>query len=1038
MVFHTVSWQARAQCTFQSLGPDDASPVSFARADYPSLAIDATGLLYVAYADIDNQFKVKVRKYDGSSWINLGLPNFSGYMAENVRIAVDSDNTPYVAYRAEDYSQKISVMKFNGTDWEPVGLPGFSAGKAEYINLLIDENNIPYVAYKDAGNSKKVTVMKFTGGAWVTLGTAGFSTFEVKAVSLSIGADGSLYVAFTDTQFNLETRVMKYNGSGWSMVGTSVSFNSDYNSLAINNEGIPYLAVTIGSNGGRMMRYSEGQWRQVGPDFASTGLSDISLALNSEGIPYVSYQNTGIQGKPTVKKLEGTDWVTLGNTELSHRMSLSPSIALNSFGVPYILYSDQTNGGRARVTKFEGAEWTQVGTQGISLSAASAASLAIDSKGSPYLAFNDNLNGGKATLMKHNGASWSPLGELGFSAGHVNYLSLSIAKATDIPFVAHSDGSQGNKVSVMQYLSSGWANVGSPGFSAGISNYVSLAINAGGVPFVAFQDFGNGGRTTVMRFNGNNWVNVGTAGFSAGTSTHVKLAIDADGVLYVGFKDNGNSGKATVMKFNGSSWVNVGVAGFSAGSTENHSLSIDTAGVPYIAFQDFSAGNRVSVMKFNGANWVNVGNPGFSTGVTTNEISLITDAAGTPYIAFKDAGTNNKARVMKYTNDSWTELDAFGYSPSSLRHLSLAVDAAGTPFLAYSSGEVWAKKQYQSLASSTTQVSAILAPPFSGLFKNDCATIATITPNADNPLNGNTTVKVWVDNVQPAAYVKRHYEIEVPQAIAATATARVTLYFSQSDFDLFNFIAPIDLPTAPDDEPGIANLLIEKIAGISRDGSGRPGSYEGVSETFHPKNDDIVWNTIAGRWEVSFDVTGFSGFFVKTQATSLPVQWLQIHARLNNQQQPILNWEVMEYNVAAYHVESSEDASNFRLIDRIPGKGDGANSYQYEGTVKVNQPTWYRIRQEDIDGKITYSKILKLVPDRSEEGINLYPNPVKDNLYIAGTGRTGSAQLIDLQGRILSKIVFNGSPKWLNMTGCAPGIYLLKTQDGQTYKILKK
>lgn len=115
LLFHAVSWQVHAQCTFQSLGPDDAGPVSFARDDYPSLAIDATGLLYVAYADADNQFKVKVRKYDGSNWINLGLPNFSGY-------------------------------------------PGFSAGKAEYINLVIDENNVPYVTYKDAGNSKKLTV----------------------------------------------------------------------------------------------------------------------------------------------------------------------------------------------------------------------------------------------------------------------------------------------------------------------------------------------------------------------------------------------------------------------------------------------------------------------------------------------------------------------------------------------------------------------------------------------------------------------------------------------------------------------------------------------------------------------------------------------------------------------------------------------------------------------------------------------------------------------------------------------------------------
>src|SRR4029079_18059966 len=94
-----------------------------------------------------------------------------------------------------------------------------------------------------------------------------------------------------------------------------------------------------------------------------------------------------------------------------------------------------------------------------------------------------------------------------------------------------------------------------------------------------------------------------------------------------------------------------------------------------------------------------------------------------------------------------------------------------------------------------------------------CGSIASIIPSGASPVSGNVTTKVTID---PAVifynnhyYVQRHYDIE-PAVSAATATATITLFFTQQEFDNFNAInggAP-DLPTGPGDITGKSNLRI--------------------------------------------------------------------------------------------------------------------------------------------------------------------------------------------------------------------------------------
>lgn len=320
----------------------------------------------------------------------------------------------------------------------------------------------------------------------------------------------------------------------------------------------------------------------------------------------------------------------------------------------------------------------------------------------------------------------------------------------------------------------------------------------------------------------------------------------------------------------------------------------------------------------------------------------------------------------------------------------------------------------------------------------DCDhTIAWVTASGAAPITDSTTAKVWVEAGTPATWVKRHYEI-TPDNNAATATGRVTLFFTQEEFDAFNALNITKLPTGSLDAAGKANLLIEKRPGTSINGSGLPLTYNGTPVTTNPADNDIVWNNQLSRWEVTVNVTGFSGFFVKTVEAPLPVTWLSISGRLNAHQNAVISWQVAERSVANYDVEVSSDAGEFSRIGRIPGKGDGENRYSFTAPNSHTGNNYYRIRQADIDGEYSYSSIVNVSAGAPVTAI-LYPNPAI-RAVILKTGpklMNTPAQLVDMNGKMVRQWVIHAQESSVDLSGLSSGIYLLQFNDGQVLRITK-
>jgi hypothetical protein len=343
-------------------------------------------------------------------------------------------------------------------------------------------------------------------------------------------------------------------------------------------------------------------WKYLGnAGFSAGSIASISIAFNQSGQLYIAYMDVGA----TVMKFDGLNWAPVGGGYFSSDIASDISLAIRpTDGQPYVAFTDNTiyPNGKATVMKFDGTNWMTVGLAGFSADIVDYTKLCFNQSGEPYVAYEDYGNLDKATVMKFNGANWATVGNAGFSTGKAEYISFAFDPSGQ-PYIAYTDWGNSIKATVMTFDGTFWVNIGIAGFSAGRVDYVSLAINPlDGQPCVAFRDWANGMKSTVMKFDGTNWVNVGIAGFSAGTVDYTSLAINPlDGQPYVAYNDHQFTpwGRATVMKFDGTNWISVGTAGFSAGEADLTCLALSPYGQPYLAYKDIGYDGKVSVLKYD-------------------------------------------------------------------------------------------------------------------------------------------------------------------------------------------------------------------------------------------------------------------------------------------------------------------------------------------------------------------------------------------------------------------------------------------------------
>ena len=326
-------------------------------------------------------------------------------------------------------------------------------------------------------------------------------------------------------------------------------------------------------------------------------------------------------------------------------------------------------------------------------------------------------------------------------------------------------------------------------------------------------------------------------------------------------------------------------------------------------------------------------------------------------------------------------------------------------------------------------------------YADNCSVlVAKVTgDNALTAISGNTTARVWIDPSQPAHFVKRHYQI-TPEANAETATGVLTLYFTQADFDAFNAVNVQALPTGPEDAAGIANLKIEKRAGTSGDGTGLPDTYPGAATTIDPDDEGIIWNPDAHRWEITFAVTGFSGFFLKTQSEPLPLRLVSFNGKREKNLSHLFWQTAQEQNVSHFEIERSINAKQFTIMHSLPARNGESQQYGYSDTYSYEGKIYYRLKMVDKDNTFAYSRIVAL-DGQAGARLIVFPNPVKTvaKLDIVDPDIVGTnAVVIDVNGRTRKQFSISAQSQEINVQQLSTGTYWIRLNDGQVVKFVKE
>lgn len=170
----------------------------------------------------------------------------------------------------------------------------------------------------------------------------------------------------------------------------------------------------------------------------------------------------------------------------------------------------------------------------------------------------------------------------------------------------------------------------------------------------------------------------------------------------------------------------------------------------------------------------------------------------------------------------------------------------------------------------------------------------------------------------------------------------------------------------------------------------------------------------------------------------LPLKWLSVEGSLNMQKQAVLTWKVEESDVAGYDIEKQTASGSYVYTGAVASIGNGTHTYYFTEPTALYGTATYRIKQIDINGSYTYSRVIQLKNSATGK-VWIYPNPAANNtrLYVTDLSLINiPAKLMDMHGRVLQQFSVK-SLNDINLLGYPQGTYMLQFSNGTTLQLIK-
>ena len=169
------------------------------------------------------------------------------------------------------------------------------------------------------------------------------------------------------------------------------------------------------------------------------------------------------------------------------------------------------------------------------------------------------------------------------------------------------------------------------------------------------------------------------------------------------------------------------------------------------------------------------------------------------------------------------------------------------------------------------------------------------------------------------------------------------------------------------DHPGLSGFLEDSYLHTSSPVDLNGTTRVSFSITSDPGSKDVY------RFRIIFKsaVAGAQG--------TLPLTFTSVNAYRQNNGVNV-NWKTTnEANLDKYTVEKSLDGLSFTGAKDIKANNQAANNYSWTDAYPASGSDYYRIKSTSIDGKITYSAVMKIFIAKEISLLKVFPNPVINN-----------------------------------------------------------
>lgn len=188
---------------------------------------------------------------------------------------------------------------------------------------------------------------------------------------------------------------------------------------------------------------------------------------------------------------------------------------------------------------------------------------------------------------------------------------------------------------------------------------------------------------------------------------------------------------------------------------------------------------------------------------------------------------------------------------------------------------------------------------------------------------------------------------------------------------------------------------------------------------------------------------------VTKTAVPLPVIFTYSTANCKGNNTEISWGTSSEQNADYFEIQKSENAIQWTTIGTVDAAGNSnkLKDYLFTDPTISSQNTYYRIVENDTDGKVQYTRIMeKNCAETGEIQLTISPNPVQNRLKIKFSGKNNfafSADIYDITGRLVAKKTNNKfsatSENFISISDLSTGLYVLqiKFDNGLTSKSVK-